>query len=367
MPTFMHPLMGANLSTLLKAFSRQGGVSFSCLPHAAAFLGFACCRLPATLLERAMMGRQELEPDNESEPIFVVGHWRSGTTHLHNLLGCAPQFGIITPLASGMPWELLTLATWFRPLFEKGLPEDRGVDKVAVTAQSPQEDEIPLANMQQLSVFHAVYFPEAFQKNFDEGVLFEGVNEDQIQKWERRALYLYRKISRHQNGKRLLIKNPVYTARIDRLIKLWSKARFIHIYRNPYVVYSSTVHYYKKLLPELALQKFDNLDIEEMVLKNYPPLMSKLEKDAGGLKENQFAEVRFEDLEKDPMGILEKIYQQLEITGWDEASVKTKAYLESLSSYRKNKFSLAEKDQQRVRERWGKWIDQWDYPAPDQK
>ncbi|WP_427846519.1 sulfotransferase [Aromatoleum aromaticum] len=25
-------------------------------------------------------------------PIFVLGHWRSGTTHLHNLLSLDPQF-----------------------------------------------------------------------------------------------------------------------------------------------------------------------------------------------------------------------------------------------------------------------------------
>ncbi len=364
MPTLMHPLMGGNFSTLLRALRRQGGVPLKTVPHMLAFLGAAAVRLPATLLERAMMGEVPVGPDYDSEPVFVVGHWRSGTTHLHNLLGCSSRFGIITPLASGLPWELLTLASWFRPFLEKGLPEDRGVDQVAVTPQSPQEDEIPMANMQMLSVFHAVYFPASFQRNFDEGVFFEGVTEEEVAEWERRILYFYRKVSRHQDGKRLLIKNPVYTARMSRLLKLWPKAKFIHIHRNPFVVYSSTVHYYRKLLPELALQSFDHLDVEEMVLTNYPKLMDTLDQDRRQLRDDQFAEIAFEDLENDPLAVLKGIHERLGISGWQDAEVSTQRYLASLKSYQKNRFSLEEEDELRVRQRWAKWIDRWGYAVP---
>ena len=156
MATYAHPLMGADPKTLLGALIRNDGASLKCVPQALAFLGASIARSESDI----------------KTPVFIVGHWRSGTTHLHNLMGCSREFGIISPLAAGLPWETLTLGAWLRPLLEKALPEDRGVDQVAVTGGSPQEDEIPVANMQPYSVFHALYFPGKFEKNFAEGVFF---------------------------------------------------------------------------------------------------------------------------------------------------------------------------------------------------
>lgn len=360
----MHPLMGANAGTLLGAMTRYGGVSPRCLPHALAFLGAAGARLPATLLERFLMRGAAGSIDEESAPVFVVGHWRSGTTHLHNLLGCSPAFGIITPLASGLPWELLTLATWLRPFLERTLPEDRGVDRVAVTPESPQEDEIPLANMQRLSVFHALYFPSEFQRRFDEGVFFEGVSERDIEHWRRRALYFFRKVTRHQGGRQPLIKNPVYTARIPELLKIWPRARFIHIHRDPYVVYRSTVHYFRKLLPELALQRHEHLDVEEIVLRNYPRLLGRLYDAAQSLGPEQFMEVRFEDLERAPVAIVESIFDRFALPERTASLDRVRAHLAGLADYRKNRFTLSAEDRRRVEERWGEYIRRWNYEPP---
>lgn len=365
MPTFMHPLMGANAGTLWRAFSRYGGVSPRALPHALAFLGAAATRFPATCTERGMMAGQEDLLDPDSEPLFIIGHWRSGTTHLHNLLGCCPDFGIITPLASGLPWELLTIATWLRPYLERTLPEDRGVDRVAVTAQSPQEDEIPLANMQLLSVFHALYFPKEFQKRFDEGVLFEGVSQEDVDEWKRRTLYFFRKITRHQAGRQPLIKNPVYTARIPVLLEIWPKARFIHIYRDPYVVFQSTVHYFNKLLPELALQRFDHLNVDELVLHNYPRVMQRFDEAAACLDENQLMHVRFEDLERSPVPIIEDILRRFDLPEPQRSLANIRSYLDTLKDYRKNRFTMSDEIRHRVESQWGEYIHRWEYKAPN--
>jgi hypothetical protein len=70
---------------------------------------------------------------------FIVGYWRSGTTHLHNLIGQSEHFGYISPLAVGLPWNILGIVRLFQPLLELALPRDRHVDNVAVTPNSPQE------------------------------------------------------------------------------------------------------------------------------------------------------------------------------------------------------------------------------------
>ena len=103
-------------------------------------MGSALCRVPFRLMDQVTLHRRRDLLADMSDPVFIIGHWRSGTTHLHNLLSLSPVFGHISPLASGLPDEILTLGTWLRSLLEKALPEDRHVDRVRVTPDSPQED-----------------------------------------------------------------------------------------------------------------------------------------------------------------------------------------------------------------------------------
>ncbi|NIP74477.1 MAG: sulfotransferase, partial [Xanthomonadales bacterium] len=96
-----------------------------------------------------------------------------------------------------------------RPLLERQLPQGRFIDNIPVTPTSPQEDEIAIANISPLSFYHGIYFPRDFDRLIDRGLFFDGCTEAEIAGWERRFIYLMRRLSLHQ-GKQLLIKNPVY-------------------------------------------------------------------------------------------------------------------------------------------------------------
>lgn len=355
--------MGASPKTLLEALRTQGGVSPACTPHVLAFLASALARSPFRGLDRVMM--RHVDPAEVVDPpVFIMGYWRSGTTHLHNLLGCSPGFGIITPLASGVPGELRTLATWLRPVLEQALPEDREVDDVAVTPQSPQEDEIPVANMQPLSVFHALYFPRRFRQNFEKGVLFSGATEREIRRWKRTVQFFLAKVAVHQRQQPLLVKNPVYTARVGLLREMWPEARFIHIYRNPYTVYRSTTHYFEKMLSKLALQPYSVDEIEPVVLDSYPRMLDRLYRDVDDLPDDQFAEVCFEDLEAQPLDELERLYRQLDLPGWDEARPVTETHLAQVADYSKNTYHYDADVRATVENAWGRFVERWGYEMP---
>ncbi len=358
-PTFMHPLMGASIPLLLDVLA--SGVQIRAVPQACVFSLSALGRLPFGLLERYVIHPKRKVERYLETPLFIIGHWRSGTTHLHNLMSHSCDYGMISPLASGLPCELLTLATWLKPLLEKSLPADRGVDRVAVTPDSPQEDEIPVANLQNLSIYHALYRAQDFEKQLNRGVFFEGVGEKEVERWREATRYFLSKVGREQKNPRLLIKNPVYTARIARLREIWPDAKFIHIYRNPYAVFPSTVHYFKKMLRMLSLQDISHINVEKVVIELYLKLMERYDAESTMIPEGNLCEVSFETLEESPLEELERIHEELQLPGWEITQARIEAYLSELKDYRKNEFKPEEKVISKVEHSWGKYIERWDY------
>ncbi len=282
-PPLFHPLCGSNPATLLALLAGNGPVPPSQWHRLAIAALASVARWPFSVLERGSVALARRHAAAMPAPVFIIGHWRSGTTHLHNLLARSPQFGAIRPLATGLPWDLLGIVRVLRPLLEKALPVSRYVDEVAVDADSPQEDSIALANMLPLSYYHGVYFPRRFEHHFYRGVFFDDCGEDELRLWEQRLAHLLEKVCLAEQGRRLVIKNPVYTAHTARLSAMWPQARFIHIYRDPFRVLPSTRHFYATLLRQLALQPYEDLPLDRIILDGYVRLLNALYRDVPAL------------------------------------------------------------------------------------
>ena len=363
-PRLFHPLMGANLGTLMRVLKANGGVPPSRWPHAALAILAALGRWPFTAYESRRLAAWRREQGPTPAPVFIVGHWRSGTTHLYSLLARSPRFAYVPPLAVGLPWDFLVLGAALRPLLERALPANRFIDQVAVNPDSPQEDEIALANMQPLSFYHGLYFPRRFRENFEAGVFFDGCDDRAIDGWREAMELFMAKVGLQQPGRRVLIKNPVYTARVAMLRRMWPDARFIHIYRNPYVVFQSTRNFYRALFEELALQPAEQADVDSLILDSYPRMMNAVLEDTRTLPEDQFVELRFEDFEQHPLEEAERIYRTLGLPGFEDDRPAFEAYLSSTRGYRKNSYRFPPDDLQRVERHWGEFLRRWDYHPP---
>ncbi len=359
-----HPLCGADLATLFHLFSSNGGVQFDRSKDLMMIASSALARAPFNLVEKLWVDRQLAEGHSAKPPIFILGHWRSGTTHLYNILSKSPSFGFLPPIPTGIPWNMLTLGRWLEPLLQKTLPSERFIDNVPVQADSPQEDEIALANMIDLSFYHGLYFPSRFDEHFNKGIYFQGCAPHDINRWKDTFCYFMQKLSILQKGRPILVKNPVYTARASMLKEMYPDAKFIHIHRNPYRVFESMKNFYVNLFHELAFQPYDHLSIPDIVLKHYPRIMDRLIADTGSMDPKQFIELGYDELDQHPLASLHKIYETLDLGDFDKDRPVFEEYLNSVKRYQKNQYHYAPETLEQVTQHWGKFVQHWGYDVP---
>jgi hypothetical protein len=174
-----------------------------------------------------------------------------------------------------------------------------------------------------------------------------------------------RKLAKDQ-GARLLIKNPVYTARPAQLSRLFPGAKFIHIHRNPFDVFLSMRNFYEKLLAQFALQdRPAELDIDATILRVYARMMREFDAQTAGRGAPDFVELPYDLLDARPMEALGRIYAGLGLEGFETAAPRFRTYLESVRSFRKNAFRGDRAAVEKVAEACAPWIERWGYEVPE--
>lgn len=364
-PTILHPLSGADPITYTRQWLRNFPLNLrSTHIRLIAVLAIAV-RSPRTIVEHLKLRRGIAAQKLESGPIFVIGHWRSGTTHLHNLLSQDPRFGRMSFIEAALPWGCngkLKIARWF---IRKAMPKTRGMDDLPVTPDTPQEEEIALGNMNVLSFFNTFYFPRKLMTHYREAVLFEGISQRKIDKFASIYRYLVRKFSHLNGGKLMIFKNPANTGRVAFLKEQFPNAKFIHIVRNPYEVYASTEKLWQFLFNALSMQDFKGIETHLSTLEIYETMMKKFLTELPGIPDDDFIELRFEDLERDPVAELAKVYEKFSLSDSEPALDKIRTYADTLRDYRRGYYQLPAATLKEIEARWGFALKHWNYKVPE--
>jgi hypothetical protein len=304
------------------------------------------------------------QQDIEEPPLFIIGHWRSGTTLLHNLLTQDPNMGFVSTFQTIAPEFSLVAPHILKRLIARFVPEKRYMDNMRISVDYPQEEEIGLANMTPCAHYHWLYFPRNMRYYFERYTLFENVPSEVVEEWKQAYVRLLKKATLAMHGKRLAIKNPANTARIRVLLDIFPDAKFIHIYRNPYHVFASTRHFYAKTLEFTTLQKFSQRQMEETIFFCYTELMKRFFETAEQIVPENFVEICFEELETEPLKLVEHVYEKLHLPGFGAAKSRIEAYVRSQVGYKKNSFTLDRSTIDKVRDRWQFAIEKWQYAVP---
>jgi hypothetical protein len=292
-------------------------------------------------------------------PIFILGHWRTGTTLLHELLVLDPRHSFPTSYECFAPnhfllsEKLMTKCLWFLS------PNRRPMDNMAAGWDRPQEDEFAMCMLGQPSPYLTIAFPN-HGPVFDDYLDLEELTPRELKNW-RHTFKRFLQAVAVRNPRRLVLKSPPHTWRIRVLKEMFPDAHFIHIVRNPYVVYPSTMNLWRSLFCQQALQKPSCDWLERHVLETFVNMHERLRQTRHLVADDHFFELRYEDLVRDPLSQLRALYEHLHLGGFDEARPQLEAYLAGVSGYETNRYQLTPREHSMITRHWGHIITRYGY------
>ncbi|MEQ8208587.1 MAG: sulfotransferase [Lacipirellulaceae bacterium] len=357
-PRFWHGMRaGTWFSYLAK---NRFSISPSRVPMSLAISAFSFANSAMAAADSLLFSRQVNEVKFEQPPLFILGHWRSGTTFLHELLIRDPRHNYPTTYQCFAPHHFLLSEKLLTPWTEFLLPGRRPMDNMAAGWRRPQEDEFALENLGVPTPYASMMFPNHGEV-FRDYLTLENVSETKRTAWKQELKRFFQRIAL-RDPRRLVVKSPAHTARVATLLELFPDAKFVHITRDPAELFVSTVQLWRSLnaVQGIHLPK-DESWVEEYVLDSFERMYAAFAKDREQLSERQLVEVRYEELASNPKTELQRIYDQLELGGFAAAEEPVDAYLEQIKNYRPNRHEIDDSLRTRLRERWGWYYEEYGY------
>jgi hypothetical protein len=290
---------------------------------------------------------------SKTSPVFILGHWRSGTTHIHYTLAQDEQFCYLDNFQSFF-FNICMLGSWMKALLGRWVPKTRPMDNVEMTLSKPQEEEQVLSNVTHAAGVNSFYFPRN-RDYFYKYNLFQDISKREYRTWRKYYNYVLKCISAMGDNARLLLKNPNNTARARQLLELYPDAKFVFIHRNPYRVYLSTKHLHRAVLRSQALQEISEEEEDRIILENYRLIMQGYLEARAAIPAGQLVEIAYADIgTENEMDVYKEVYETLNLGDWEAIRPKIAAYLETKKGYKKNAFvPIAPETVARIQQEWG--------------
>ena len=308
-------------------------------------------------LEKRKLGKELKNYSMPDDPVFIIGHWRTGTTLLHQLM--ALDENLVTPnvFQVAAPGSFLISEKYYKPVMSKVMKPTRPMDNVKLDVLQPQEDEYGLIKLTIDSPLERLIFPKNKKYFLLDDIDF---NPKKINHWKSAFFDFCKRIS-YTTEKRLLLKNPFHSMRIPLLLEMFPKAKFIHIHRHPYEVVPSTIHMWNIVGKENNLKgKFTEPELGDVVTV-LDRMLTFISENTEAVPQNAKVEIGFSELEKDTVSTIKKIYNKLEMDFSQKFEASIMAWLQKEKSYQKNKYKLSETEKETIKNRLEKHFIYYNY------
>ena len=366
---------GMSISVLLRLLVRNRfAVSPSRIPLALLGLIYAINNSVMKAIQAILFAKRIEAVVLEKPPIFIIGHWRTGTTHLHELLVLDDSFVAPSTLECVVPAQFLAFG-WLIRLFAFLLPATRPMDNMLIGWDHPQEDELALLALGLGSPYEAMIFPN----HRHVGHPFLNMTETtpkEVEAWQAGLLRFLKQVSYRsrrdakcpRKARSIILKSPTHTARLRILRQMFPDAKFIHMVRHPCDVYASTIRLWQALYDTQGCQKPDcgglangAPAIEQYVLDTMDLLYRDFFAEVSEIPAQNFCQVRYEDLVRAPVAEIDRIYCQLGLQSFERVRPRLEARLAELAAYKSHPHRISDDDREAVRGRWGWYMDKFGY------
>lgn len=295
------------------------------------------------------------------DPLFIIGHWRSGTTFVHNVLSKDKQFGYTTTYQTVFPNIVLWGQSFFKRIMSAIMPDKRPADNMELGVDLPQEEEFALSNLTTCNYYNFWYFPKNMMEYCHRFLTFKDATNAEKDEFKREFQKLVKISMNNTGGEIYLSKNPSHTARIKELLEIYPNAKFIYLMRNPYTVLESSRNFFFNTVKSLQLHSIDDLEFNKSILEVYKEVYNKYEIEKFLIPAENLIEMKFEDFEKNPYDSVKRIYSALSLEGYEEASIEINKYLNAKNGYKKNAYKYTPEVVDTVEREWKFALKDWHY------
>lgn len=313
-------------------------------------------------LSMARFRRQLRQPPVTDPPLFIIGHWRSGTTLMHELLMLDDRFCCPNTYQCFAPGHFLLTEDLLTQAMSWMIPSKRPMDDVSAGWGRPQEDEFALANMGAPSPYRRMAFPVT-SPDRPQALDLNTLSPAELAKWKQTVRRFLTLLS-IRDPRRPVLKSPPHTARMAVLAEMFPEARFLHVVRDPFVVFPSTMRLWRSLHRVQGLQVDPGDSLERYVFTAFDEMYSAFDRDRAVLPPGRLYEIRYEDLVADPVARMQEVYQTLALGEFDRVLPDFERQAQSMKRYRTNTYSHDPRIVTEITSRWRPFIDRYGYEIP---
>ncbi len=275
---------------------------------------------------------------HEPGVVVVLGYFRTGTTHLHNLLSCDRRFQTPKWYQALAPQGFAASWTFLRLFLVPFLANNRPQDDVPFGPEWPAEEDFALCNWAAASslVGRGILPAARSYEHYRHFHSLDGLSPRGRRLWRRTQWAFLWKLSLFMRRRRMLLKTPSHTARIAELMDLFTapRVKFVHISRSPVAVVRSNVALHQRMQQMYALQPSPTEDqTQRRIVEEYLDTERRYLEQIAVAPAGHATRIRYEDLVADPVGELRRIYRELDL-GWSEPlEAEVRRYLARVGEY----------------------------------